>query len=125
MLSSIIIGFVCLQLLVSAFAKSVDAGGFFQLLRAYKFMPEILVPLVCTCVILVEWFLGAFLLVGGCEQQVIQGCILFLTAMTLSGIWIFLSMQGKDCGCYGELIPMTPLTSSVINFFSIWGNSLR
>lgn len=113
-----------LTLLFSAFVKANDPVGFHLKLKDYALaigmteVPKFLLILICIILVAIEATLGIYIFVGVKRRKRIAGLImLFMAAMTLITVWLFVENPISDCGCFGDAVKLTngqSLTKNII-----------
>lgn len=96
----------------AGFMKLIEPAANFQaVIAAYKILPPALVPAAARVVPWMEWFGGAFMILGYLPRAS-AGMVSFLSA-AFSTLLVAAMLGGKglpqDCGCFGESgIHLTP-----------------
>lgn len=97
---------------IEAFEKTINATGYFD---------KCLVPYVARAIIVIEIFLGVLILQKHfLKKFIITGSIVLLVIFCMHlGLQLVNSGNGGNCGCMGELIPMTPVQAILKNLLSL------
>jgi hypothetical protein len=97
---------------IEAFEKTINATGYFD---------KCLVPYVARAIIIIEIFLGILILQKHfLKKFIITGSIVLLVVFCLHlALQLVTSGNGGNCGCMGELIPMTPVQAILKNLLSL------
>jgi hypothetical protein len=97
---------------IEAFEKTIYATGYFD---------KCLVPYVARAIIVIELFMGVLILQKHfLKKFIITGSIVLLVVFCLHlGLQLITSGNGGNCGCMGELIPMTPVQAILKNLLSL------
>jgi uncharacterized membrane protein YphA (DoxX/SURF4 family) len=103
-LSRIIVG---ATFLFSGFVKAVDPLGFTYKIQDYliEMSLTVLFPLalpVAVIMVLLEFTLGLFLLLGIYRRWTTRMTLLFMLFFTPLTLWIALTNPVEDCGCFGD-----------------------
>lgn len=93
----------------SGFVKAVDPMGFTYKIEDYliSFQLTQFIPLTLTfavVLILVEFLLGVFVLLGLYRKVSSSMAVLFMLVMTPMTLYIALENPVKDCGCFGDAL---------------------
>lgn len=93
----------------SGFVKAVDPIGFTYKIEDYliSFQLTQFISLALTfavVLIIVEFLLGVFILLGLYRKITIPAAVLFMLAMTPMTLYIALENPVKDCGCFGDAL---------------------
>ena len=94
----------------SALGKSLDMGGFIEVLMAYQAFPPSALKFLAFCVTGIEFFLGFWILSGYRLSLSAWGGALLNTLYT--GWMVITLLRGltlSNCGCFGVFFPQ-PLT---------------
>lgn len=103
-MSRIIVG---ATFLFSGFVKAVDPLGFTYKIQDYliEMSLTVLFPLalpVAVIMVLLEFTLGLFLLLGIYRRWTTRMTLLFMLFFTPLTLWIALTNPVEDCGCFGD-----------------------
>ncbi len=93
----------------SGFVKAVDPYGFTYKIEDYliSFQLTQLIPLALAfaiILILLEFVLGVFILVGIYRKWTTAFAVMFMTVMTPLTLYIAIANPVKDCGCFGDAL---------------------
>ena len=88
-------------LIAAAIPKMLDIPQSIIAVRAYRLLPEALVPLVGTMLPFVELALAAFLLVGLFTRLASFAWLLMMAGFVTGVIWAWAHGLSIDCGCFG------------------------
>lgn len=93
----------------SGFVKAVDPYGFTYKIEDYliSFQLTQLIPLALAfaiILILLEFLLGVFILVGIYRKWTTAFAVMFMTVMTPLTLYIAIANPVKDCGCFGDAL---------------------
>ena len=92
------------DLTASSFFLKSPLIGLFTFLHDYSLALSILM-------ITLEIIAGVALLVGWQRKVVLNGLFLLITFFTFLTAYAYLSGKFKNCGCFGDCLPITPLAS--------------
>ncbi|OGW81384.1 MAG: hypothetical protein A3G33_00760 [Omnitrophica bacterium RIFCSPLOWO2_12_FULL_44_17] len=85
--------------------------------EAYRFLPDMLIPLVATAVPWIEFILGAFIFLGFMTRtSAAVASVFFLAFIALLIRTIILKLPILDCGCFGAAIHISPRDTVKIDF---------
>lgn len=88
-------------LIAAAIPKMQDIPQSIIAVRAYRLLPEAVVPLVGTMLPFVELALAAWLLLGLYTRWAAGAWLVFMAAFTFGVIWAWANGLSIDCGCFG------------------------
>jgi len=88
-------------LVAAAIPKLVDIPQSIIAVRAYRILPEALVPLVGTMLPIFELVLALFLFAGLFTRLSAVVWLLMMAAFTTGVIWAWTQGYSIDCGCFG------------------------
>lgn len=91
------------------------ASSFFlktPLISLFTFLHEYSLP-ISILMITLEIIAGVALLVGWQRRVVLNGLFLLITFFTFLTAYAYLSGRFKNCGCFGDCLPITPLASFI------------
>lgn len=88
-------------LVAAAIPKLMDIDQSIIAVRAYRILPEALVPLVGTMLPVFELVLAAFLFAGLFTRLSSVVWLLMMAAFTTGVIWAWSQGYSIDCGCFG------------------------
>lgn len=106
----ILIGLV---LVATAAGKLLDVGGFADVVRSYRALPESVVPVVALAVPLAEAALGAWLLSGRrLAAAGLASAAMHLLYAGWSAAGVARGLRLDNCGCFGVFLarPLTGMT---------------
>lgn len=113
LISMLFLSSAILKLLpIEAFEKTINATGYFN---------KCAVPYVARGIIILEVLLGVLILQRHfLKKFIITGSILLLVIFCLHlGLLLLTGGNVGNCGCMGELIPMTPIQAIVKNLIAL------
>lgn len=88
-------------LIAAAIPKMQDLPASVRAVRAYRFLPEAVVPLVGNLLPFFELLLAAFLIVGLFVRLSSAVWLVMMAAFTAGVIWVWIKGYSIDCGCFG------------------------
>ncbi|WP_297082310.1 MauE/DoxX family redox-associated membrane protein [uncultured Demequina sp.] len=88
-------------LFAAAIPKFADIPQSVRAVRAYRLLPEEIVPFVGTMLPFVEVVLGLLLLIGAFTRTSSIIWLLMMAAFTTGVIWAWANGLSIDCGCFG------------------------
>ncbi|WP_084104863.1 MauE/DoxX family redox-associated membrane protein [Demequina sp. NBRC 110056] len=88
-------------LFAAAIPKFQDIPQSVRAVRAYRLLPEEIVPFVGTMLPFVEVALGVLLLVGAFTRAASIVWLAMMAAFTVGVIWAWSTGLSIDCGCFG------------------------
>ena len=88
-------------LVAAAIPKMLDIPQSIIAVRAYRLLPEAVVPLVGTLLPFLEFALAFFLLVGLFTRLASFAWLLMMVGFTTGVIWAWTQGYSIDCGCFG------------------------
>ena len=88
-------------LFFAAFPKLQDTQQSIRAVRAYRLLPEEIVPFVGTMLPFLEIALGVVLLVGAFTRAASIIWLVMMAAFTFGVIWAWSQGLSIDCGCFG------------------------
>lgn len=88
-------------LFFAAFPKLQDIQQSIRAVRAYRLLPEEIVPFVGTVLPFFEIALGLALLVGAFTRAASIVWLLMMAGFTFGVIWAWATGLSIDCGCFG------------------------
>ncbi|RYY86765.1 MAG: DoxX family membrane protein [Chitinophagaceae bacterium] len=92
---------------------SLDAGSFFAkgaLIGLFNYLHAHALPL-SVLMIALEIIAGVALLIGIWRRWVLNGLLLLIIFFTFLTAYAYLSGKFRSCGCFGDCLPITPLSS--------------
>lgn len=105
-----------LALVVSGFVKTVDPIGTQYKLQEYghalgvtQWLPDGLTLSAAVVLSGGEFVLGVLLLLAIRRRVVSRLTLLFMLFMTAVTVWVALGAPVKDCGCFGDWLPLSPM----------------
>ncbi len=88
-------------LIAAALPKLADIPASIRAVRAYRLLPEAVVPFVGTMLPFLELLLAAFLLVGLFTRIAAIVWLVMMGAFVIGVIWVWVKGYSIDCGCFG------------------------
>jgi uncharacterized membrane protein YphA (DoxX/SURF4 family) len=88
-------------LIAAALPKLADLGQSVRAVRAYRLLPEAVVPFVGTALPFVELVLAAVLLFGIFTRLAAVAWLVMMAAFLVGVIWVWAKGYSIDCGCFG------------------------
>ncbi len=88
-------------LVAAALPKLADIPASIRAVRAYRLLPEAVVPFVGTMLPFVELVLAAFLLVGLFTRLAAIAWLVMMVAFATGVVWVWIKGYSIDCGCFG------------------------
>jgi len=82
-------------------AKMMDPSAAVRATRAFRILPEALVPLVGNVLPYLEVAIGFFLLIGLLTRWVAVVYLLMMAAFVIGTAWAWIRGYQIDCGCFG------------------------
>lgn len=100
--------------LFSGFVKALDPMGMEHKLEAYcaswgisLISGDVLLDIAVVILILVEFTLGVYLILGMRQRLAAYGAFTFMLVMTAVTTYIYLYNPVSDCGCFGDALVLT------------------
>ena len=113
--------FLAATFLFSAYTKAVAPGFFEVLLEQQGLVPSRLYGAWATRIIIaIETWLGLCLLLSFYTRFILRFSFLLLVAFSVHLGYLIAIGETGNCGCFGELIPMTPLEALIKNIFTLF-----
>jgi len=110
--STLIVGAI---FLVTGIVKALNSKSFILHTFKYGLLPFKVVPATATGFIGLECALGVALLLHEFPEWLVPGAAVLLLCLSALTIWATSSGRTEDCGCYGELLVVTPKQSVLLN----------
>ncbi|MFP5359461.1 MAG: MauE/DoxX family redox-associated membrane protein [Actinomycetes bacterium] len=88
-------------LIAAAIPKLVDIPQSIRAVRAYRLLPEAVVPFVGTMLPFLELLLAVFLLAGLFTRLASLVWLLMMAGFLVGVIWVWVKGYSIDCGCFG------------------------
>lgn len=111
-----------LVFLFSGFAKAIDPEGTVNKIAEYISVfgnqigfPANLSSTIATVLIILEFLLGAFLIAGIYRRITTRLIFLLTLTMTILTGYIYFSEKIVDCGCFGDVVKLTPFETFAKN----------
>ncbi len=105
----LLVGIVGIILLTSGLLKAMDMGLFIRQIKDYGIIAHpVLLTLSAWGVILVEWALGAALVVGYRPRLSTSLSALLMLVFLGAVIRAWVTGSAEDCGCFGAFVQRTP-----------------
>ncbi len=105
----LLVGGVGLVLLTSGLLKAMDMELFIRQIKDYDIITHpVLLTVGAWGVILVEWGLGAALVVGYRPRLAASSSALLMLVFLGAVIWAWVTGAAEDCGCFGAFVQRTP-----------------
>lgn len=117
--------------LFSGFVKALDPMGMEHKLEAYcaalgwpVSSGAVILDIAVVLLILVEFTLGVYLILGMRQRLAAYGTFVFMLVMTAITTYIYAYNPVADCGCFGDALTLTHeqtlLKNVLLLFFSVW-----
>ncbi|MBX3469015.1 MAG: hypothetical protein KF878_19260 [Planctomycetes bacterium] len=119
MVTTIACALIGLSLLVAGLTKALDAEPFVAHVRSYGLLPERLLPGACLALVALEWGLGAASLGRVAPAWTLSGAALLLLGLTAVSLWAARGGRVQTCGCYGDVVRLTPRQNAALNLLMI------
>lgn len=92
---------MALTLIAAAIPKLQDLPATVRAVRAYRLLPEAVVPLAGNMLPIIELLLALVLIVGIFTRISAALWLAMMTAFTLGVVWVWAKGYSIDCGCFG------------------------
>ena len=117
-------------LLATSIGKLLDVPGFVQVIGTYQALPEVVVPLVAVCIVLLELKLSeGFLFYQakslGLQRVALASAFLHLLFSVLAIVTLLRGIELQNCGCFGVFLArplswQTPVEDFVLVAISLF-----
>lgn len=106
---------VGLVFLLTGIAKVIEPWKFLEHIFKLKLLPDGWVLKATMTFIAIECGLGVALLLGFMPYITIPGSILLILGLSVLTYWSTKTGRTEDCGCYNDIIDISPTTSLILN----------
>lgn len=101
--------------LVTGLVKALSSRQFIWHVFKYGLLPPEVVSLIAISFIGLECALGTALILHEFPQWLVPGSIVLLLCLSALTLWSTASGRTSECGCYGDLLVLTPKQSLLLN----------